>query len=241
LLSYFQKQIVSDDVAIRDLGACGHLEVHGPLTPDLVAAVLGVDVRGLSADEHVGFPLDRHHLGTAVRLNTFGETGYLVWAEDDRLATVWEALLRLGAAPVGREACDVLRIEAGTPRFGSDMTESTLALEVAPPGSISLTKGCYRGQEVVARGTYVGHMNRRLVGLRIDGDVPPSHGDAVRLEGQGVGTVTSGCWSPTTGWVIALALLQADAAQSSSRLFIDHDGWDLRSVVHPLPFVLGRA
>lgn len=241
LLEYLQKQIVSDDVAVQDLGPCGHLEVHGPRAPDVVSAVLGVDVRGLSSDEHTTFPVDRHRSGTASRLNTLGEYGFAMWAAGDPLEGLWAGFFRVGVTPVGRDAYDVLRIESGRMRFGVDMGPSTLALEVAPEGLLSFTKGCYRGQEVVARGTYIGQMNRRLLGLRIDGDVPPSDGDVVRVEGEEVGRVTSGCWSPTTGWVIALALLRVDKVRTDSRLFIDHDGWDLRASLHPLPFVLPRA
>ncbi len=241
LLEYFRKQIVSDDVTLEDFGFCGHLEVHGPRAPDAVSSILGVDVRGLSVGDQATFPVDRHRSGYASRVNAFGEYGYAVWAAGDPLETVWSALVRAGVSPIGRDAVDVLRIESGQPRFGAEMGPTTLALEVAPEGLLSFTKGCYRGQEVVARGAHIGQMNRRLLGLRIDGDVPPTGGDAVRLEGEVVGRVTSGCWSPTTGWVIALALLRADKVRTDSRLFIDHDGWDLRASLHPLPFVVGRA
>ena len=241
LLEYFRKQVVSDDVALEDLGFCGHIEVHGPRSPGAVSAVLGVDVRGLSVDEQTTFPVDRHRQGTVSRVNTLGEYGYAIEAVADPLETVWSSLVREGVSPIGRDAGDVLRIESGRPRFGVDMGPSTLALEVAPEGILSFTKGCYRGQEVVARGTYLGQMPRRLLGLRIDGDVPPSTGDVVRLEGDEVGTVSSGCWSPTTGWVVALAMLRVDKVRTDSRLFVDHDGWDLRASLHPLPFVLDRA
>ncbi len=241
LLDYFQKQIVSDDVVLEDLGFCGHVEVHGPRAPDAVSTTLGVDVRGLSVDEHTRFPLDRHHTGIVTRVNSLGEYGFAIRGRGDPLETAWMSLFRLGVSPVGRDALEVLRIESGRPRFGADMTPSTLALEVAPEEILSFTKGCYRGQEVVARGVSIGQVNRRLLGLRIDGDVPPSGGDVVRAEGDEVGRVTSGCWSPTTGWVIALALLRVDKVRTNSRLFIDHDGWDLRATLHPLPFVVGRA
>ncbi|HII40284.1 MAG TPA: aminomethyl transferase family protein [Thermoplasmata archaeon] len=240
MLAYLQRQVVSDDVTLEDLGFCGHLEVHGPLAPRVVSAVLGVDVQGLSADEQTAFPLDRHHTGYASRVSTLGESGYVLWAVGDSLEIVWAALFRSGAVPVGRDALEVLRIESGRPRFGVDMSQDTLAIEVAPEGAISLTKGCYRGQEVVARGVSIGQMNRRLVGLRIDGDVPPSHGDRVSVEGEAIGRVTSGCWSPTTGWVVALALLRVDQIVPGTQMFVDHDGWDLRVALHPLPFVLGR-
>ncbi len=241
LLDYFRKQIVSDDVVLEDLGFCGHIEVHGPRSPASVSSVLGADVEGLSVDEHIRFPLDRHRNGIVTRLNALGEYGFAIRGRGDPLEAVWASLFRLGVSPIGRDAVDVLRIESGRPRFGADMGPSTLALEVAPEGLLNFTKGCYRGQEVVARGTYIGQMNRRLLGLRIDGDVPPSGGDVVRVEGEEVGRVTSGCWSPTTGWVLALALLRVDKVRTDSRFFIDHDGWDLRASLHPLPFVVPRA
>ncbi len=241
LLIYFRKQVVSDDVAFEDLGACGHIEVHGPRSPGTVAAAIGVDVRGLSVDEGSSFAVDRHRQGHASRVASLGEMGFVIWAAGTSLEAAWASLTRLGAAPIGRDAVDVLRIEAGRPRFGADMSEETLALEVAPEGALNFKKGCYRGQEVVARGTYIGHMNRRLLGLQVDGDVPPARGDVVRCEGEVVGFVTSGCWSPTTGWVIALALLRVDKVRNDSILFVDHDGWEVRARLRPLPFVVGSA
>lgn len=241
LLEYFRKQIVSDDVVLEDLGSSGHIEVHGPRAPDVVSTVLGVDAPSLAVNEHVSFPVDRHRMGIVIRMSRFGEPGFAIRATGDPLESTWASLFRLGVSPVGREALELLRIESGEPRFGADMGPSMLALEVAPEGVLNLVKGCYRGQEVVARGTYIGEMHRRLLGLRIDGDVPPTGGDIVRMEGEEVGRITSGCWSPTTGWVIALALLRVDKVRTDSRLFIDHDGWDLRTSLHPLPFVLPRV
>ena len=241
LLADLRKQIVSDDVTLEDLGLCGHLEVHGPLAPRTVSAVVGLDVQGLALDEQASFPLGRRTVGHVGRVSAFGESGYALWAEGDGLEIVWDALSRTGVTPIGRDAAEVLRIEAGRPRFGADMGPETLAAEVAPEGSISGTKGCYRGQEVVARAAAIGQMNRRLVGLRIDADVPPSRGDRVTTAGVAVGTVTSGCWSPTTGWVIGLALLRMDKVARGSQIFIDHGGWDLRASLHPLPFVFGRS
>ena len=241
LLDYFRKQIVSDDVVLEDLGFCGHLEVHGPHAARITSAALGVDVHGLSVDEHATYPLHRHGEARVGRVDTFGETGYAIWAQGDGLELVWDSLGRAGSVPVGRDAQHVLRIEAGRPRFGTDMTPQTLALEVAPEGAISPAKGCYRGQEVVARGLSIGPVSRRLLGLRIDGDVPPTRGDAVLADGGEVGRVTSGCWSPTTGWVIALALVRYAAAQSASSLLVDRDGWAMAARLERLPFVVGSS
>ena len=241
LLARFRKVLVSDDVTLEGLGPCGHIEVHGPRAPRLVSAAIGADVRSLSVDAVESFRVDRRRTGYAARIRTMGEAGYAIWAPGAALEDVWAFLDRANVPPIGRDAFEAVRIEAGVPRFGVDMTEGTLALEVAPDGAINFTKGCYTGQEVVARGTYLGHMNRRLFGLRIDGDVPPSRGDGVRCEGEDVGSVTSGCWSPTTGWVIALALLRVDKVRNDSILYVDHAGWEVRARLRPLPFVSGSA
>ncbi len=166
-----------------------------------------------------------------------GEAGFSVWGVGMDLEILWSRLFRRGVAPLGRDALEVLRIEAGQPRVGVDMGEDTLALEVAPEGAISFTKGCYVGQEVVARGTYRGHVNRRLMGLQIDGDVPPVRGDPVRREEREVGRVTSGAWSPTLRRVIALALMRVEEVTPRMDLFVDRGGWDLRARLHSLPFV----
>ncbi len=241
LLTHFRKFLVSDDVELRNRGGCGHVEVHGPLAPAFVSSAIRTDVIGMPTDSTATFVLDKRDEARATRIRTVGETGFAVWTLGADLTPTWDELSRAGAQPFGRDAFEVLRIEAGVPRFRYEMTEDTLALEVAPPGTINLTKGCYQGQEVVARGTYVGHINRRLVGLRIDGDVPPTKGDRVSRGGVALGAVTSGTWSPTIGRVIALALLRMEGVGPDSVLSVDHDGWDLRARPQPLPFVVGSG
>src|SRR5439155_923390 len=81
-------------------------------------------------------------------------------------------LVARGARPCGMEALEGRRVEVGVPRIGLDMDLSTLALEVPVEEALSATKGCYLGQEVVARGTARGHVNRKLIGLLIEGPAP---------------------------------------------------------------------
>jgi folate-binding protein YgfZ len=241
LLAYIQKFLISDDVVLEHLGPSAHLEVHGPAAARALTSALGIDVRGVPVDRTLTFSATKRLSGHVARVDGLGETGFAVWATGTDLGALWARLAVSEVVPVGRDAFDVLRIEAGVPRLGADMGEDTLALEVAPPGAISLTKGCYVGQEVVARGTYVGHMNRRLMGLQVDGDVVPERGDRVRAHDADIGHVTSGAWSPTLNRVLALALLRIGAATPAMDLSIDRGGWDLRASVHPLPFVKGRA
>ncbi len=241
IMGLLEKARVSDDVEFRDLGPVGHIEVHGPASAESVSSVLPADVRGLPQDAFLTFAVDKHHEGYVGGVRGLGEIGYAIWSPESSLGEFWDALSRRGVTPIGRDPFEVLRIEAGTPRFGMEMGGDTLALEVAPEFALSFTKGCYVGQETVARGTYVGQVRRKLFGLRVDADVPPVHGDKVLKGTREVGKVTSGTWSPTTGWVIAIALLRADEISAKDTLFIDRGGWDLRAQLHPFPFVAGSA
>ena len=237
VLRILEKARVSDDVEFRDLGAVGHLEVHGPLAGPWLAEVLGQNLLGLPTNEFLTSRTERWGTVHAGRVPSMTGTAYAVWSPASDLAEVWDRMIACGATPFGRDAWEVLRIESGTPRFGADMGEDTLALEVAPEFALNFTKGCYVGQEVVARGTYVGQIRRKLQGLRMDGDVPPVRGDAVSVHGREVGAVTSGAWSPTLRSGIALALLRLDAGSGGNGFVVDRSGQSLRAKLSPLPFV----
>ncbi len=241
ILQILEKARVSDDVEFRDPGPTGHLGIHGPSADAVIANALDVDPRGLALDAYLSFSVDKHHVAHVARMRPTGESGFAIWSPGSSLRDVWEALVRQGATPIGRDAYDILRIEAGVPRFGVDMGADTLALESAPESALSFTKGCYVGQEIVARGTYIGQVRRKLVGIRVDGDLPPGHGDAVSKGSEQIGLVTSGAWSPTLDSMIALALLRVDHVSPTDSLFVDRGGWELRGKLHALPFVRSRA
>jgi folate-binding protein YgfZ len=127
-------------------------------------------------------------------------------AEADRLH---EALLAAGAAEISTEAAEVLRIEAGTPRFGAEMSAETMPAEAGiVERAVDFEKGCYIGQEPVARLHYRGKPNRRLRGLALSAPVPP--GTGLRLGEKEVGRVGSACVSPARG-PIALAIVRREA------------------------------
>jgi len=125
------------------------------------------------------------------------------------LAETREVLLGRGAAQASTEAAEILRIEAGDPRFGSDMGTKTMPAEAGiVEEAVSFEKGCYIGQETVARLHYRGRPNRHLRGLRLDGAART--GDEVRLGDRVVGSLGSACLSPAHGH-IGLAILRREA------------------------------
>jgi len=116
-----------------------------------------------------------------------------------------EAAHGLDLPEASAKAWELWRIESGIPVFGRDVTEDNLPQETGlVPERVSFAKGCYTGQEVLARIHYRGHVNRNLFGIRVEGSPngPPLHaGDELVADGKVVGSVTSAVESPTHGWI----------------------------------------
>jgi len=152
-------------------------------------------------------------------------------AKPAEAAKLRAALLSRGAAEVGAEAAELLRIEAGTPRFGAEMSAETMPAEAGiVERAVSFTKGCYIGQEPVARLHYKGRPNRHLRGLELS--APAAPGEALRLGEKQVGRIGSAALSPARG-PIGLAIVRREA-EPGSELAVGEDGVTARVV--DLPF-----
>jgi folate-binding protein YgfZ len=149
-------------------------------------------------------------------------------AERDR---VLAALVDAGAVEVSPEAVEILRVESGVPRFGAEMDTATMPAEAAiVEDAVSFTKGCYIGQETVARLHYKGKPNRHLRGLRLSGAAEP--GAALRLGEKEVGTLGGSVVSPALG-PIGLAIVRREA-EPGTELTVGEDG--VTAEVVALPF-----
>jgi len=149
-------------------------------------------------------------------------------AERDR---VWEALLAAGAAEVSPEAVEIVRIEAGRPRFGAEMGTETMPAEAGiVEQAVSFTKGCYIGQETVARLHYKGKPNRHLRGLKLSAPAQP--GEPLRLGDKEVGRLGSAAVSPALG-PIGMAILRREA-EPGATVAVGEDG--VTAEVVALPF-----
>jgi len=179
---------------------CGLLSLIGP-EADAVA-----DAADLPAQEHAHLML---HAG-AVRARAIRtDTGIdlLCDASDTDALRAW--LIDAGALPVAEAAAECLRIEHGRPRYGIDLDDSVIPQEAGlNERAVSFTKGCYVGQETVARLYYRGKPNRRLRGLRLSGPAEP--GEELTFEGRVVGRLSSVAASPRFGQ-IGLGLVRREA------------------------------
>ena len=236
LSAAIDRYLFSERAELEDVtSAWGILTVAGPASRKTVEQVVSAPVPDLPRWQHVVVPWE----GTEVRIvrtEETGEEGYDLWAPSGGLDRLWERLRESGARPVGHAAWDVLRVEAGVVRYGVDVDAATLLLEAPLPDSYSLNKGCYLGQEVVARITYRGHVNRKIVGFRLEGARVPPAGAPVLVEGKEVGRITSAVLSPAVGIALALGFLRREYHEPGTRVEVQAGGELLSAEVAALPF-----
>lgn len=181
------------------------LAVLGPAADEVLAAAAGA-VAPAAPEAHVAATIAGHAV-RVVRASDLPLPGLVVHAPPEGAAAVWQGLQAAGARPVGRDALDALRVEVLRPWYGSDVDETNLLHETGRLLEYhSSTKGCYVGQEVVARlEGRGGHVNKALRGLRLAG--PAAAGAAITAEGKAVGRLTTAAVSPRLG-AIAMGYVQ---------------------------------
>jgi folate-binding protein YgfZ len=177
---------------------------------------------------------------TVIRATHTSEDGFDLVVNADQAVSLAEALQNAGARPVGYEALETLRIEAGLPRYGVDMDETNVVTEAALDGAVSYTKGCYVGQEIIARIKYRGHVAKKLSGLAFEQAVKVESGAAIKAtDGKDIGRLTSVTYSPYLGCTIALGFLKYDYLAPGTSVRITSGDEELPARVTELPFVKG--
>ena len=141
-----------------------------------------------------------------------------------------------GATPIDRGTWDVIRTEAGLPVYGVDIDETTTLPELGERG-ISYEKGCYIGQEVVARIKYIGHVNRKFVGFVCDSGFLPENQSRVRWNDKDMGYVTTALMSPALGKPVALGFVNRAAASPGASVMLMGRERSVPATVTGLPFV----
>lgn len=163
--------------------------------------------------------------------------GFHCWTPASHAQTLWNAVRGAGALAVGADALESLRIEAGIPAYGRDVDETVILPETRLDALVSYTKGCYIGQETVARVKYRGHVNRALTGLVLEGDRVPSPGDLITVEAREVGRVTSAVRSIALGKPIALGYVRREHFHPGSAVSVGTGESAIPAHVADLPFV----
>ena len=188
------------------------------------------DAQPATGDEAGGPPI------RLVRENRTGVPGYDVRCPSSLSKEISSSLLSAGARLESPDRLEALRIAAGIPRWGFELTEAVLPDEAGlrERGYISENKGCYVGQETVARIKTYGHVNRRLVQLSVSGGAPV-RGNEILFEGEGSGAVTSATPGEAPGKAVALGYVKRAHANPGARFLIRTPEGDLPAIVASVP------
>jgi tRNA-modifying protein YgfZ len=224
-----------ETATIRTIGVFGSLARH------VAAEVTRVNSSALTllpSYSHMRVAFDGVPMLVA-RSPELGVEGFEIFAPAEAFDTLWQRATHAGAVPCGLSAWEIARLEAGRPEWGIDMDDTTIPQEANfdELQAISYTKGCYVGQEVVARVHFKGHVNRHLRGLRAPEAAPPLSGATLwTAEGKEVGDVRSTATSPRLGG-IAIGMVRREVEPGSS-LTARWDGGEVNVDVSTLPFPL---
>jgi len=209
LIAAFDKLLIMEDVQVTNASdEYSVLGLLGPKASESVAAWFG---GSLNLDNRYS------HRNSENGRIVMSDLGYDIWVPRGQADNIVRSIVQAGATAIDRRTWDVVRTEAGIPVYGVDIDENTLMPELGDAG-ISYDKGCYIGQEVVAKVKYIGHVNRRFVGLVFaDGEIPEAR-SVIRKGGREVGYVTTSVLSPQLNRPIALGFVSRGAYAPGSEV-----------------------
>ena len=237
-----ESHIIADDVELENLSEGTRvIAVEGPKCRELVWRLFPREPLPMEALSFTGNDYQGMHT-TVIRHSVAGDKGMLLVVAAEHHERIKSYLLQgaigMDGCEVGRAAWNTRRIENGRPWIGADVTEDNFPAESALESYVSYEKGCYLGQETIARMHYRGHPNWKLVGLAGGAHVP-AIGAALRASASGddatpAGRITSAVFSPALGRALCLGYVRAPLATTGAEFLVE-DGRDTPLVIIDLP------
>jgi aminomethyltransferase len=227
--AWIRSQLEPRGIAVSDRKGDGVLlALQGPEAAARLEALTGADLSGLPRFGHRDLSLSGGGLEGVplfvARTGYTGEDGFELLLSREAGVALWERLLAEGVAPCGLGARDTLRLEAAMHLYGNDMDANTSPLEASLGWLVHLEMpAAFIGREALERQSAQG-VGRRLVGLKLQGRAIARHGYPVLHDGQVVGEVTSGTWSPSLSEAIALAYVPSELAKIGTELAVEIRG-----------------
>lgn len=230
LITHLDRYLITEDVRLTDRSTeFTEFLLVGPRST-AVLEQLNVPVSQLPLNGHVQHDAANLPLRSVRRVDWFETPTWLLSVSRDNAESVWHRLAQAGANPAGPETFHALRIAAGFPLFGLDITEDQLVQEVGRTSrAISFTKGCYLGQEPIARIDSMGHVNRELCRLMISTNTGPLPQPGTTIfethaaDAKPIGQITSSAWSlqaHVADHPIALAYLRSRFLAAGSKVVV---------------------
>jgi folate-binding protein YgfZ len=234
IMAWLRKYIFfNDDVQLIDrTSELSMLSLYGPTAMAVLQALSGFDLLELQLHHWCEAAIGGETVMIA-RADPIGSTGFHVIVEAVAMPRVRQTLIEAGVSPISDQTYQVLRIEAGQPEYGHELTEDYIPLEAGLWTDVSFTKGCYTGQEIIARMESRQRLAKQLVGLRFQDEAAPL--SSLFVEGSEVGWVTSVARSPQHGW-IGLGYLKSAQAQPGQLVQSQVEEQIVEARVVALPF-----
>ena len=239
-----EKYVIADDAQMIEAAPhYGLLSVQGPRAAEAVA-LLGLETEPPKIPRSIA-AINDATLGTLYLANLprTGTAGFDLYVPAASLAAVFDKLIAatraVGGCAAGWQALETARIEAGIPRFGADFDETNLPSEAGLDATaVSYSKGCYIGQEIIARLRTYGHVAKALRGLRLadHANALPARGDKILKDGKEVGYVTSAVDSPTLHARLALGYVRREANEIGAELTVRSASGECAARIVTLPF-----
>jgi glycine cleavage system T protein len=232
-----------DEVELIDLtDELGMLGLAGPRSAEVLEDLGVADARDLTLWGHVTVPIGSADVLVARADPVAGES-YILAAPVGAMAKLWTRLIVQGAdydlAPAGCSTWEVLRVEAGLGAYGHEVSEDFHPLEAGLEGAVSMAKGCYLGQEVIARIIARQRLKSGLVGIVFTEGTAPEVRSRLLAKGKGVGTLTSVVTSPALGQPIGLAIVKDPYRKIGTRLAVGET--EMEGEVAALPFAVAAT
>lgn len=241
MAQYLDRFLIMERADIEDLTeAWACLSLQGPLSPCVLDATLGEDSSRIEAwgarqGEFEGQPVYYS------RTRKIGEDGFDLVLPSELAPSLWAALCQgrreFAVHSVGWQALNIRRVEAGIPWWGEELDSTLVPFEARLDSAIHLHKGCYVGQEIIARIDARGHVNNLLTGFLVQGRTLPARGTEIHSEGKRVGRVSTALQSLRLNRPIALGYLRRELQDPGTRVQALTPEGPVDLEVTPLPFV----
>jgi folate-binding protein YgfZ len=226
---------LAGDFRVTDLTAqTACYSVQGGQSAAIMRQVFGQEI-AIAPGEFAAAKFD-HAEVTTIRTTHTAEDGFDLFVQEPDAAKLRQALFDAGVEPLSHATAEVLRIEAGIPRYGVDMDETTIVTETNLDDAVSYTKGCYLGQEIIVRIKHRGHVAKKITGLTFPDKTEIENGAKITsLDDKEIGRITSSTFSPALNQTIALGYVKYDYLEAGTEVKV----LNVKGVVTDLPFVRG--
>src|SRR5580765_578005 len=241
VLGLLDRFTLAGDFRVTDLTSetvC--VSVQGPHAAEILTGVFGDQAANVERAAIAQVKFGNNHDVTAIRATHTAEDGFDLFVNADAAQELRNSLTASGAELVSDEVAETLRIEAGIPRYGVDMDETTIVTEANLDEAVSFTKGCYLGQEIIVRIKHRGHVAKKLTGVILEEAATVESGAKIFSQDEKeIGRATSSTFSPRLDRTIALGYLKYDYLAPGTRVKVLSDNGQAVGEVAQLPLLRG--